>query len=123
MSPAGGTRVVAEMNKDEANRRIQELLVEMRSIVDVIRDIAVGHDIEKVEFLGAEIEFGVDFERSWAYERDSIGYVPAVGGPIIDPDYWRPSSWYCHKVGKERMVWLYGPDEDTWPDSAYDQDE
>jgi hypothetical protein len=109
---------------DEADRRMQELLSQLRAVVDVMSDLAVENGIEHVEFLGSRIHFGV--RQGYAYEIREAGgtdkrpYLPAARGPIIDESHWNHSSFRCWPEEKQ-LDWLYG--DGPRPKTAYQEDD
>lgn len=103
-------------NRNEALEVIDSLLSEMRSITDVIADLAYEHGIDFVDFMGSMIKFGI---TRHSYKTGEDVFVPAVSGPIISNEYWNSSSFECWPSEEQRR-WLYGADETTWPSSDDD---
>lgn len=106
---------------------MQALLVSLKETIDVMWDVATEHGIERVEFMGNYLHFGTDFGYgNWdsfsnRFVKTEDGFEAAVGGPVLNDEYWSQSSYGCWIDDKAR-AWMWGPDPAKWRKTSYDED-
>lgn len=105
------------LTKEQAEREMQIRLAEMNRIVAEMNEIAIAGKIERVEFMGQYLKFGVKRGYTWEDAEVEGGYkcedvrvlefIPAASGPLLSEDYWSYSSFRCWPSDGQKR-WLDG---------------
>lgn len=106
---------------EEVERKIQDLMAQMATVMSVLNDLALENHIERIPYGEGYIHFGTEFTARNAYDRQEriAGYHAAAGGPVINEKYWSASSFDCWP-DEQQKKWMFG-DGPARP-SHYDQD-